>query len=34
MRGFAKAVGGWESRLEAWEREYLVFLLAFVAVLL
>ena len=23
MRGFAKAVGGWESRLEAWEREYL-----------
>ena len=27
MRGFAKAVGGWESRLEAWEREYLAGLL-------
>ena len=34
MRGFAKAVGGWESRLEAWEREYLAGLLEQVAVLL
>ena len=33
MRGFAKAVGGWESRLEAWEREYLAGLLEQVAVL-
>ncbi len=34
MRGFGKAIGGWESHLETWEREYLAGLLEQVAVLL
>ena len=34
MHGFAEASGGWESRLETWEREYLAGLLEQVAMLL
>ena len=34
MHGFAEAPGGWESRLETWEREYLAGLLEQVAMLL
>ena len=34
MHGFAEAPGGWESKLETWEREYLAGLLEQVAMLL